>query len=199
MKPITLVTGVFQTNTYIFEAEKSIVIIDPGDDADKIAQIALEIGKPIKHILLTHAHYDHVGAVGLLQKVGAKVYLHKSDFENVKSGEYVFGKVTPDVLLEKDEIFNIDNLKIQNLHTPGHSAGSTCYIVDDIMFSGDTLFLEEIGRCDLPSGDLEVMKKTLKRLFDIFRVEGKDYQVLPGHGATTTLSHEAKYNPYANS
>jgi len=199
MKITTLLTGPIDTNTYVFETKNSIVVIDPSGDEEKIVQMALNVGKPIKHIMLTHAHYDHVGAVGMLQKVGAKVYMHELELENVKTGEYVFGRVAPDVLIKGDEMLKIDDIEVKVLHTPGHSGGSVCYIVDENLFSGDTLFLEEIGRCDLPSGDFKVMKKTLKRLFDMCRIDGKDYKVLPGHGGATTLSHEAKYNPYANS
>ena len=198
MKIKQIITQNFGTNVYLFETDKSVVVVDPGENAAAVLDLAKTFNKPLKYVLLTHAHYDHVGAVTELQEqVGAKVYMHKNELDNIIKGGYVFGKIGADVLLNTEDSIQLDNLKIDILHTPGHSTGCVCYIVGDTMFCGDTLFLEEIGRCDLYSGDFDVIKSTLKKLFDMHRVDGIDYKILPGHGDPTTLSHEAKYNPYA--
>ena len=191
-------TPQFGTNVYLLETAKNIIVIDPGEAAQSILAAAQKIGKPIVAVLLTHAHYDHVGAVAPLQTTGARVYLHEEDFKLVGKSGYVFGSVSPDALLKgSEQELQFDTAKIKMLHTPGHSAGSVCYIIDDNMFTGDTIFKHEIGRCDLPSGNLNTMKKTLKSLLDIYRVDGIEYKVLPGHGDSSTLSSECKFNPYA--
>jgi len=194
MKITTLHTGLIQTNTYLFETKNALAVVDPGDDADKILKKALELGKPVKFILLTHAHYDHVGAVAELQKLGAIVHMHSLEEELTKCIYGIFKPVKPDVLVCSAVPLYLDGVRVDVLHTPGHSAGSVCYLVGENLFSGDTLFLEEIGRCDLPSGDFTVMKKSLKKILAL----PKNYRILPGHGDETTLEHERKHNRYVN-
>ena len=187
-------TSPYETNTYVFEGNTSCFCIDPGGDADRILAASKKFNKPIEHILLTHAHWDHVGAVmDIKRAIGAKVYIHKSEIDAMCEGAPIFGVVEPDVVFEGDAMIEIDGINIEVLHTPGHSAGSVCYIIANYMFSGDTLFKLEIGRCDLPTGDFAVIKKSLKRLFSL----KKDYRVFPGHGDSSGLFFEKKNNPYA--
>ena len=173
------------TNTYLFDCGNSLAVVDPGSNAEKIVSIAERIGKPIRFILLTHAHWDHVGAVSTLQKQGAKVYVHKTELK-------IIANFVPDFLIEDGSMLTLDEVTVQVVHTPGHTAGGVCYIIGDTMFSGDTLFYLEIGRCDLPTGNFDTMKKTLQKLFAL----KNNYRILPGHGKETTLNFERLNNPY---
>jgi len=187
MKIIKTQTGPIQTNTYLFECGDAVAVVDPGAESSKILALAdNKFNKPIKFVLLTHAHWDHVGAVIDLQKQGAKVYMHEDDMQNLER-DFI-----PDVLLKGGEELSLGNQTISVLHTPGHTAGSVVYKTLDTIFSGDTLFRREIGRCDFPTGNFNTMKKTLAMLFAL---KG-DYRVLPGHGEETTLESERKENPY---
>jgi len=188
-----LQTGPIQTNTYILEGKNSLIVIDPGDEPQKIQQVAEAKGKPINFVLLTHAHWDHTGAVEFFQKKGAKVYLHKLDLEMTTKAPSIFGKVNPDVLFDKDETVMFDNIPIRVIHTPGHSQGSVCFETAATIFSGDTLFRGEVGRCDLPSGNFTTLKKSLQKIFAL----AKNHTVYPGHGDKTSLDYEMKNNPYA--
>ena len=194
MKLITLQTGPIDTNTYLFETASGVAVVDPGGDADKIVAAATrEFNKPVKFVLLTHTHYDHTGGVEDLQRQGAFVYMHNLELELTKSIFGLFGKVKPDGFVCASKHLDLDGVPVEVLHTPGHSAGSVCYIVGDNLFSGDTLFKEEVGRCDLPSGDFPTMKKSLKQIFNLKH----SYKILPGHGETSTLDFERKNNRYA--
>ncbi|MCL2798155.1 MAG: MBL fold metallo-hydrolase [Firmicutes bacterium] len=196
-------TGLIGTNTYIFDCGDALAVVDPGANSERILKAAEPFNKPIRHVLLTHAHWDHVGAVRFFQQSGARVYLHEADQKILKSD------FAPDVLLKGGEELGIcchgvrlidsDTVSkpdparaVSVLHTPGHSAGSVCYLVNDVMFSGDTLFRLEIGRCDLATGSFAQMKNSLKTLFAL----KKDYCVLPGHGEETSLFFEKANNPY---
>ena len=187
MKITILQTGSLQTNTYLFDCGEVLAVVDPGAEPDKIMSAAQKLGKPIGYVLLTHSHFDHVGAVSAIQYSGATVYLHSQEVSILQSD------FTPDALVEDGDMLNLGNQSVTVMHTPGHTAGSVCYIIDDVMFSGDTLFRLEIGRCDLPTGSFATMKKTLKRLLSI----KKDYRVLPGHGEESTLEFERLHNRYA--
>jgi len=184
-------TGPIETNTYLFACGDAWAVVDPGGDTSNILKLAGN--KPISFVLLTHAHWDHTGAVADLQAKGAKVYLHEKEAPNASASHRVFGKVAPDILIKDGDVLDLNGVAVTVMHTPGHSAGSVCYLVEDIIFSGDTLFKGEIGRCDLPSSDYGIMKNTLRKLFAI----EKDYRVLAGHGDESTLLYEKKHNPYA--
>ena len=179
-------TGFLTENAYIFDCGDALCLVDPGAEADKIQAAAAEFHKPVRFILLTHAHFDHVGAVRFFQKFGARVFLHEGD-KPVLNSDF-----TPDVWLKGGETLHLDGMSVMVLHTPGHTGGSVCYLADDVMFSGDTLFCLEIGRCDLPTGSFADMKKSLKKLFSL----AKNYRVLPGHGEETELYFERENNPY---
>ena len=185
-----LTLGLYQTNTYILTEGENAVVIDPGYDPDAILD-ALE-GKNLKAILLTHGHFDHVGAVKeLVAETGCDVYIHAAELNlppMITAGQLYYTHT----YAESDHITPIPGVELTVLHTPGHTPGSVCLLWKDQMFSGDTLFEGSCGRIDLPGGDPQQMMRSLSRLS---RLQA-DYHVHPGHGGSTTLAAEKQYNPY---
>lgn len=197
MKIKVVTVGDIGENAYILDCGNEVIIIDPGADHDKISAAA--DGKPCGYVLLTHAHYDHIGAVAAFQREGAKVYMHRDDLKLLNGDgnlASLFGekldRFVPDVLLSGGETLELNGEKISVVSTPGHTDGSVCYIVDDIIFSGDTLFYMACGRTDMPSGNAAKMRGSLNKLISL----SADCKVFPGHGMTTTLFFEKNHNPY---
>ena len=140
-----------------------------------------------------------MGNAKRLQDVGVKVFIGKQDADKLKEGDNPekrvgksFESLTADCMLIDGDILNFFGLRIKVIETPGHTNGSVCYLVDNALFTGDTLFYESIGRTDFATGNSFQMQKSLKKLFSL---EG-DYKVYPGHADFTTLAHERKFNPY---
>ena len=185
-----LTLGLYQTNIYILSNDTEAVVIDPGYEPDIILD-ALE-GKELKAILLTHGHFDHVGAVKeLVAETGCKVYIHAADLSlppMITAGQLYYTHT----YAEGDTISPIEGAELHVLHTPGHTPGSVCLLLGDQMFSGDTLFEGSCGRMDLPGGDQLQMHQSLNRLVSL----QADYHIHPGHGGSTTLAAEKRYNPY---
>ncbi len=199
MKIHSLTVGPLAENAYIVEDETQVIVVDPGAEYEKI--IAQFHGKPCTHVLLTHAHFDHIGAAAQLQKNGAKIILHAEDEKLLKGDgnlSSLFGETlclfTPDILLNGTEKLSIGSLEISVLATPGHTDGSVCYVLGDTIFSGDTLFYLSAGRTDFPSGNSQKLKNSLKNV--LFALAG-EYRILPGHDRPTLLSFEKNNNPYA--
>ena len=202
MNVIKLTLGFMHTNCYILYGEdKKAAVIDPAFSPDIIKKALCEKGLTLDKILLTHAHFDHIMAVQDLRCDGAKVYIHIHDeemlYDSDKNCCYEFTGRTLDiqkaeqVLSDGDEIY-LGEEKIKVYHTPGHTKGSVCYISDEFIFSGDTLFKDGVGRWDLYGGNYDTLMCSLKRLKDL----EKDYTVLPGHGEPTTLNYEKNDNIY---
>lgn len=185
-----LALGAYQTNCYLLFNDTEALVIDPGYEADTILD-ALQ-GRKLRAILLTHGHFDHVGAVKeLVAETGCDVYLHPAEATMppmMTAGQLYYTHTYG----EGDTVSPIDGVELTVLHTPGHTPGSVCLIWGDQMFSGDTLFEGSCGRVDLPGGDPRVMLQSLRRLASL----QADYHVHPGHGGSTTLSGEKQYNPY---
>ena len=185
--------GIYFVNCYLIREEqsKSCVVIDPGGHANKVLKYLDDNGLTLEAILLTHGHFDHVGAVKELhEKTLCKVYLHTDDLmlpENFTSGSLFYTHE-----YGEGDVLEMAGLTIKVMHTPGHTEGSVCLLVDDVIFSGDTLFCHSCGRTDLPGGDPDAIMKSLARLKAL---EG-DYRVLPGHNRATTLAIEREYNPF---
>ena len=185
--------GIYFVNCYLIREEqsKSCVVIDPGGHANKVLKYLEDNDLTLEAILLTHGHFDHVGAVKELhEKTLCKVYLHTDDLmlpENFTSGSLFYTHE-----YGEGDVLELAGLTIKVMHTPGHTEGSVCLLVDDVIFSGDTLFCHSCGRTDLPGGDPDAIMKSLARLKAL---EG-DYRVLPGHNRATTLAIEREYNPF---
>ena len=192
LKIHTLTLGLYQTNTYIIHEEnaKSCCVIDPGYQANTILEKLDALGLTLEAILLTHGHFDHVGAVkDLAADTDCRVFLCAEDTAlppMLTAGPLYYTDTYAD-----GTILNIAGLHIRVIHTPGHTPGGVCLLVDDVLFSGDTLFAGGCGRTDL-GGDWSTLVRSLKRLSQI---EGY-FKVLPGHGESTTLAYEKRYNPY---
>ena len=189
--------GDYQTNCYLAWASGSdtCVVIDPGYEPEKILQKADLVNKKIEAILLTHGHFDHVGAVEeLIARTGCGLYIHRKDYEAKPPMLFPLTEKTFETLyfLEDKKILNLAGLEITVLHTPGHTPGSVCFAFEDCLISGDTLFAGSIGRTDFPGGDYGTMCASLARL----RALNTDYDVFPGHGEATKLSTEKCRNPY---
>ena len=192
LKIHTLTLGMYQTNTYIIHEEnsKGCCVIDPGYEADAILQKCEALGLNVEAILLTHGHFDHVGAVrDLAADTGCRVFACAGDEQLPPM--FTGGKLYVTDRYEEGTILNIAGLYIRVLHTPGHTPGSVCLLVDDVIFSGDTLFAGSCGRTDI-GGSWTEIQTSLRRLS---LLEG-DFTVYPGHGESTTLAAERRYNPY---
>ena len=153
----------------------------------------------IDAVLLTHAHFDHIGAAAELQRGGALIVMHRDDVPLVGSFKnlafYAGKKVehfTPDVTVSGGETLDVAGIAVKVMHTPGHTAGGVCYIAEDCIFSGDTLFELSYGRTDFPTGSFKELKNSIVN--KLFALKG-DYKVFPGHGAPTTLQFEREHNP----
>ena len=197
MKIISMQVGPIMTNCYILidEESKKTAVIDPGEDADRILAALREEDSQVEYILLTHGHYDHTTAVPELHAAlpQARIYIHQADANGAGSKLFPLASQVEDLLLyDEGDTLALGGLTIQVLHTPGHSPGSVTLQVEDVLFSGDTLFAASCGRTDLPGGSYDQMMASLKRLGEL---EG-DYKVLPGHNAPSTLDREREYNSF---
>lgn len=191
VKSLTL--GAYQTNCYIIRdsASSHCCLIDPGYDADTVLDKLTELGLTVEAVLLTHGHFDHVGAVReIAADTGCKVYLCAEDLS--LPPQLTAGKLYYTDTYGEGTKLHLAGLEMTVLHTPGHTPGSVCLRTEGALFSGDTLFAGSCGRTDLPGGSWEQMTASLKRLAAI----PENLWVLPGHGETTTLDSEKKYNPY---
>ena len=188
-----LTLGAYQVNCYIIHDEKSpfCCVIDPGYEADTILDKLSELGLTLEAILLTHGHFDHVGAVrDLAADTGCQVWLCAEDLAlptNLTAGPLCYTNT-----YAEGTTLHLAGLDISVLQTPGHTPGSVCLIMEDTLFSGDTLFAGSCGRTDLPCGDSRAMRDSLRRLAAL----SENYRVCPGHGPSSTLNREKQTNPY---
>ncbi len=204
MKIVKLVVGPMASNCYIAwdEDTKDAVIIDPGFEDDRIMETVEKHGLTVDKILLTHGHFDHIGGLEKTKaQTGAKVYIYADDADALTSAgknlsTMVGQPMNPgpaDVLFhDGDEVEIGPNIKLTTIHTPGHTVGSCCFVGEDVIFSGDTLFEGSIGRTDFPGGSYEDMMKSLTRLMTY----DDDMTVLPGHGENTDIAYERARNPF---
>ena len=189
----TLTLGLYQTNCYLVhnEGAKECIVIDPGYEANTILNRAALLGLEIKAILLTHGHFDHVGAVRqIAADTDCDVYLQEQEL--TLPGAMTDGPLYHTHLYPAEGKFQVAGMDVAVLHTPGHTPGSVCLLIADAMFSGDTLFAGSMGRCDFPGSSIFDMRKSMKKLYNL----AGDFRVFPGHAEATTLEYERKTNPY---
>ena len=196
----TIPVGHLETNCYIVTDENTLgcAVIDPGDEPERIAAMIASSGCTPTMLLLTHGHFDHyTGVAGLLEKwPELPVYIHRADAVDGAGGELKFsrlGEKNQRYYQEGDKL-TVGSLTLDVMETPGHSEGSVSLLVEgqSVIFSGDTLFRGNCGRCDFPGGDYRAMLRSLGRLG---KLEGQ-YTVYPGHDSATDMDYERKYNPY---
>lgn len=187
--------GPMMNYAYLVGAEGSnaVVAIDTAWSADQILDAAKKSGRNIEAILLTHTHFDHCNAVDdLAGKISVPVYVHEAEIKNISKGLDVRST-------KKDMTIEIAGMKIHCIHTPGHTPGSQSFLVDDALFTGDTLFVDGCGRVDLPGSDPKEMVSSLMSLAEL--PDGT--KVFPGHdyggSPTSTIGDQKKNNPYLQS
>jgi len=192
--------GLIKENCYLVETDDVLIVIDPGYFSSKILDFFNSSSKD-KLILITHAHFDHIGAVCRLQKeTGAKICVCASEKDSLNNSKLNLSDrfhenieyITPDILINDDEIIKIGNSIIKAIKTPGHTIGSVCYLIENNLFSGDTVFRESFGRTDFPGGDTGEMMESFYKLCSML---DDSVVVYPGHGETTTIGHEREENP----
>lgn len=178
--------GDYQTNCYIITINGKDIIIDPGVGA--IPWVKQNVTNPIA-ILNTHGHFDHVWSnKELRDELNVKIYCPKDDNFMLEKDPYAFG-MTPsfaDVLVQPDEEFDFDGIKVKFHHFPGHTPGCSAIEIEDNLFSGDFIFNNSIGRCDFPFSTPEDMKKSIKKILKW----DKNFRIYPGHGTHTSLFSE---------
>lgn len=199
MKIETIAVGQLMTNCYLLcdEEKKVCAVIDPGDEGERVAQAVERSGCALQYVLLTHGHYDHfTGLPALLARYDVPVYIHPEDATRSGGGAWALKFPALDEAHQRwygeGDVLALGDLTIRVLSTPGHSKGSVCLLVDDVIFAGDTLFYGSCGRTDFPGGDYREMLLSLARLA---RLEG-DYRVYPGHDRPTQMEQERRMNPY---
>ena len=203
----TLVVGIVRANCYLVWNDLACVLIDPGDDAERIETALQQLGKPLKAILLTHGHFDHVGAVKALKEryPQVPVMIGALDEELLLEPERVYkgmlSRIPDSLHLKADRLLSDgDEINVKGMHftviaTPGHTKGSVCYLYENAIFSGDTLFRGTCGRCDFYGGDSRAMHDSLAQ----FALLEGDRPVYPGHEGETSLDQERKYNRFMGS
>jgi len=196
--------GMVQENAYLVRPEggQRAVMIDPGDEADRLLHPLQELGVELEAILLTHTHFDHVGAVAPVAKAtGAPVYCPKLEVGVLADimafvpwqGFGPFESYDADETIEGGETLELAGMTFDVRFTPGHSPGHVTFAVEDALFSGDVLFEGSVGRTDLPGGDWPTLAMSIQALLDEY---GDETRVFPGHMGPTTLGRERATNPF---
>ncbi len=190
----TFEAGPLAANNYLLIDNGEAVLIDCSEYKPDILD-----GVNVKYIILTHGHFDHVLGVNKTKEAtGAKVLIHQSDVERMEETSAIMatfglmGAETPqaDEFVKDGDTIEFGNTKLKCIHTPGHTEGSMCYLIGENLFSGDTLFKDFYGRCDLPGGDFDKIVESIKNLFTL----DENINVYSGHGEKTTIGYEKKYN-----
>ncbi len=202
----TIVVGPVQTNCMVVyrSGSDNCVVIDPGEEAGRIADRLRQRGLKNQGILLTHGHFDHITGVSeLVSLAGGKVYAYEGERDLMippaLNGSAMMGYelgLEPECLLRDGEILSLADMDFRVIHTPGHTSGSCCFYMEreQILFSGDTVFLESVGRTDFPTGSSSQLLESLRKKVLTLPEHVKIY---PGHGPDTSVSYEKQNNPYA--
>ena len=189
--------GEYGANCYLVINDKNGegIVIDPGANGAGLIKEIEKLTYNIKGILLTHAHFDHIGGVKELKdKYNIPVYVNQGEVDNSKIDNNVYSKLPNDCSLINDgDVLNIGGINIKCLHTPGHSKGGMCFLIEDSVFTGDTLFQGSIGRTDFISGDFKTLIDSIQK--KLITLDG-DTKVYPGHGPSSTIMYERMRNPF---
>lgn len=199
-----LTVGPIQTNCFIAwdEGHEECIVVDPGYEGDRILLEVARLNLKVKYIYLTHGHVDHIGAAEFLKSSsGAEICAHHGDKFLMKTGPLqapLFGMKPfkpPGIsrIVEEGDRIILGNLTFEVKYTPGHSPGSTSLLTDGAIFVGDLIFMDSIGRTDLPGGDFETLLKSVRE--KIFSLPDETV-IYPGHGPQTTVGREKKLNPF---
>jgi len=199
-----LEVGPIMANCYILgcESTKEAVVIDPGDDADRILMELAKAGLKVKYLINTHGHFDHVGANKRMKEVtGAELAIHPDDepmLKELSRSAMMFGlsaenSPPADIRLNHGDEISFGEITLKVIHTPGHSKGGICLYTKGYLFAGDTLFAGSIGRTDLNGGDYDTLISSIKEKLLVLE---PDTVVYTGHGPETTIANEKRMNPF---
>lgn len=206
IKVDAIIVGDIGTNCYVFyDADTNQgAIVDPGADADRICEFVERLNVKPEAILLTHGHFDHIMACDeVASHFGVKVYVYKDEKKMLEdeglnlSSMYGGCVAHSDVSLNDGDVIYIAGQKVKVIHTPGHTSGGCCYYLEEakMLFCGDTLFMESVGRTDFPTGSMsEIVRSVNEKLFCL----PEDVKAFPGHGPSTSIGYEKVNNPYAS-
>ncbi len=194
--------GHIMTNCYMVSTEKTALVIDPGFSCAIVEDFLINNSDKERLILLTHCHFDHIGgAIELSNNTGVKIAIGKNENEFlsdtfVNMSDRFHAHIEPfsaDILLNDEEILSVGDINIKTIFTSGHTKGSVCYLINELLFSGDTLFFESIGRTDFPGGSFNEISNSIKKLYNTLP---DSTPVYPGHGEATTIGHEKEFNSF---
>ncbi len=190
-------TGEIQENCYVImdEETKQGFMVDPGDEGSRIAELVDSLGVNLQYIILTHGHFDHVGAVEYIaDKYNVPFYMSEIDEKWAEKVPTLFTKLRKaDGYLKDGDTLNCGNKEIKVYATPGHTEGGLSFLVEDYLFTGDTLFRVSIGRTDFPGGNFDKIIESIKTKLLCLSDE---IVVCPGHGPSSTIAFEKERNPY---
>jgi len=194
-----VVAGIYGANCYIVmdKRTKEAVVLDPGGDVDDIVNVIDTMGANVKYILLTHGHVDHTsGVAGLKAITNAVVCISKKDDDLISNGEYLFGPLIEggaDKLLKSGDIISVSGFDIKCIETPGHTPGGMSFLINNCVFTGDTLFEGSIGRTDFAGGDFATIINSIKTKLLCLPMGTIVYS---GHGSSSTINNEKLNNPF---
>ena len=191
---VQLPLGAYQTNCYLVarEGASDAVVVDPGDDPATVLATLAQRGWSAAAVLVTHGHFDHLGAVsGVAGAAGVQVWVPRDEADELRT--LAAAPHEPDHLLDGGELVTVAGIDFDTTPVPGHSPASIAYQAEGHLFSGDVLFAGSVGRTDFEGGDMPTLVRSIRRLMDAYPPETI---VLPGHGPATTLGHERESNPF---
>ena len=204
MRIETLIVGMFATNCYVLGQDGSddCAVIDPGAEGERVVAFVRNAGLTVKYVLATHGHADHTGGIAaVMAALGGQFAAPEGDLSMLESPDAWMTAMLPDfamppavdVAVRDGDVLVLGDMRLRVVATPGHTPGGVSFVLDDVVFAGDTLFRGSIGRTDLPGGDME---QELASIRDVLFPLGDDVTVLSGHGPATTVDQERRTNPF---
>ncbi len=199
-----LAVGPLEGNCFIVadEASNKCIVIDPGDEPDRIMDSVKERGFEVVYIVCTHGHFDHIGCVGdIKQETGAKIVIHKDEIPTYHAAKDMAGYwgfdidalPEPDIKVQEGDFVKFGDLSFEVFHTPGHSPGGICLYAEGLAFTGDTIFAGSVGRTDFPGGDINKLRDSFRRILSL----PEETKILSGHGPATTVGKEKRTNMFS--